>query len=306
MSLGYASARYVESLREFGTPLHLPRCDGWLLERPIPGSPARDAMGCYPLFACSDWSMLAADCQALSGRLASVSLVTDPFAPLNAVDLQAAFDLVVPFKEHFAVELSPSRPPVTSKHHRYYARKALKELRVIKCVDPGPAELEQWALLYSKLVQRHRLRGIKAFSRQSFAGQMRVPGLVMLQVRRDSRVIGAHLWFVQGEVAYSHLMALDDEGYACNAAYALYWQAIHEAASMFSPHVRWLSLGGGAGVDPSATDGLARFKRGWSNATRQVYLCGKILDAPLYDRLAQVAGTPRSAYFPAYRAGEFA
>ena len=41
---GYLSPLYAESLVEFGAPLHLPRCDGWLLVRPIPQSDDCDAI----------------------------------------------------------------------------------------------------------------------------------------------------------------------------------------------------------------------------------------------------------------------
>ena len=61
---GYMHLGYAESLVEFGTPRELPRSGGWVLERQIPGFSYRDAMGCYPLFACQDWSQ----CAALSKR----------------------------------------------------------------------------------------------------------------------------------------------------------------------------------------------------------------------------------------------
>ena len=52
---GYASRAYAESLGEFGELLHLPRCDGYLLKRPIAGTPFYDARGCYPFFFCRNW-----------------------------------------------------------------------------------------------------------------------------------------------------------------------------------------------------------------------------------------------------------
>jgi hypothetical protein len=58
---GYMHPNYAHSLREFGEPRELPGSGGWILERIIPGTPYRDAMGCYPLFACNDWSKLAND-----------------------------------------------------------------------------------------------------------------------------------------------------------------------------------------------------------------------------------------------------
>ena len=66
---GYAHPAYAHSLAEFGSPRPLPRSGGWLLERPIPGSPYRDAMGCYPLFAAQDWSRLYSDLDEISGGI---------------------------------------------------------------------------------------------------------------------------------------------------------------------------------------------------------------------------------------------
>ena len=57
---GYRSPLYAESLAEFGTPIYLPRSDGWLLGLPIPESAKHDAIGCYPLFDCGNWQMLGA------------------------------------------------------------------------------------------------------------------------------------------------------------------------------------------------------------------------------------------------------
>src|SRR3990172_4731763 len=74
---GYLHPGHAASLAEFGTPRPLPHSGGWLLERTIPGSESRDAMGCYPLFACRDWSRLPMDLEDLARDLVSVSLVTD-------------------------------------------------------------------------------------------------------------------------------------------------------------------------------------------------------------------------------------
>jgi len=260
-------------------------------------------MGPYPLFVCDDWTHLREDLEAERRRLVSVALVTDPFAPVAPAILSGCFDRVSRFKEHFVVDLS--KPPVVSSHHRYYAKRGLKQIRVSGQDNLDAAALDRWVDLYSNLVGRHSLSGIKAFSRESFAGQLRVPGLVMLEAWHDGKVVGAHLWYVQGDKAYSHLMALNVEGYLLHAGYALYWEALHSSAALFGPEVTWLTLGAGAGVDATSDDGLTWFKRGWSGETRPVYLCGKVLDSENYSALSNARGTAQSSYFPAYRAGEF-
>ena len=163
---GYAHPSYAEALAEFGTPRELPRCGGWILERPVPGSTARDAMGCYPLFACRDWLGLRADLDEIGDDLVSLALVTDPFGDYTPAELNACFDIVKPFKEHVVVDLTKPRNEVVTKHHRKTAQRALKRLVVEKCRSPQD-HLDDWARLYRHLVKTHGVTGIAAFSRES-------------------------------------------------------------------------------------------------------------------------------------------
>jgi hypothetical protein len=58
-------------------------------------------------------------------------------------------------------------------------------------------------------------------------------------------------------------------------------------------------------LDNLTDDGLSRFKRGWATGTRTAYLCGRVLDRREYERMVRAAGAGTTAYFPAYRTGEF-
>lgn len=295
---GYLHPDYAASLAEFGSPRLLPRSRGWILERTIPGTERHDAMGCYPLFACLDWSQLAADLEELTG-VVSLALVTDPFADCEPSTLAACFDHMAPFKQHYVSDLTQPPETFVSKHHRYYARRALRSVSV--GITTRPSELlDDWVRLYSALVQRHGLRGIKAFSRNAFARQMAVPGAVLLHAELRGRIVAAHLWYVSGDVAYSHLAAADDAGYQVMAPYALYWTALRYLAGT----VRWLALGAGAGREHADANGLGDFKRGWSTSTRTAYFAGRVFDRAAYSRIAP-APPVGGAYFPAYRAGEF-
>src|SRR5262249_40272003 len=101
---------------------------------------------------------------------------------------------------------------------------------------------------------------------------------------------------------YYHLGAYSDAGYHLRASYALMRAAIDRFAD---EGLQWLSLGAGAGARGDTTDGLTRFKQGWANGTRPVYLCGRIFDRERYHALVRARGITRSDYFPAYRSGEF-
>lgn len=298
---GYLHAQYATSFAEFGTPRELPRCGGHILVREIEDFPARDGMGCYPLFACEDWSQLPDDVAALKNDLVSLAVVTDPFGNYDEPLLHHAFpDLVQPYKAHFVTKLGQPRSEIVSKHHRYYSRRASEDVTVHVCQEPM-AWLDEWVSLYDYLKERHGITGIQAFSRASFAQQFKVPGLVMVRAAAGEETVGMHLWFRHENIVYSHLAASNQRGYDLMASYAIHWHAI----DFFANDARWLHLGAGAGVKGDEQDGLSRFKRGWATSTRTAYFCGRIFDRERYDEIARARGIPATSYFPAYRLGEF-
>ncbi|MCX5643225.1 MAG: GNAT family N-acetyltransferase [Phycisphaerae bacterium] len=300
---GYLHPQYAASLAEFGVPRELPRSGGWILERSIPGTAFQDAMGCYPLFACHDWSQLAGDLEDLAEDLVSLSVVTDPFGEYDEALLKECFpDKVVPFKEHFYVDLEPPLEEYVESKHRRKARKALEQLHVEQC-ENAAAVREDWVRLYGHLIERHGITGIRAFSSTVFAGQFQVPGFVALRASCQDLTAGMALLYVQEPVAYYHLTAYSPLGYEMDASFALFWRVIEYCRGR---GLKWLDLGAGAGMSADGQDGLTRFKRGWSTGTRSVYFCGRIFDRETYDQIVKSRGAQDTVYFPAYRSGEFA
>ena len=302
MTAGYAHPDYARSFAEYGTPVELPRCGGWVLERRIPGVAATDAMGCYPLFVCQDWSRLGEDLRNLRSRLVSLVLVADPFGNHTREQLHACFDLVRPFKQHVIVDLSRPREKVVSAHHRKMARRALKHLAIERCEAPLSC-LDRWVELYTHLVEKHEIRGIPAFSRESFCRQFQVPGASLFTATHEGRLVGAALSYQQGDVVYAHLASFNEIGYDLSASYGLKWVQL----DYYSGKARWLDLGGVPGTEEvgNGEAGLGKFKRGWSPETRMVYLCGGIFDPQKYAALVHESGASHQGYFPAYRTGEF-
>lgn len=298
---GYMHPGYAESLAEYGSPRSLPCSGGCLLEREIPGTQWRDAMGCYPLFACRDWSGLADDLDNLKGQLVCVSLVTDPFGGYDRPLLEGCFDVVIPFKRHFVADLTESPASIVSKHHRKYARKAMRKMDVQVCSEPLKL-LDEWVSLYRVLIDRHEIRDLRAFSRTVFEKQLSVPGMVALRAQCQDRVAGVDLFFVQGEIAYNHLTAVSREGYGNRVSYALKWCAIQ----YFTGKARWIDWGGGIGAASDGNNGLSLFKSGWAQMCRPAYLCGRILDKSQYRKAVRAMNLEHSQWFPAYRQGEFA
>jgi hypothetical protein len=299
---GYQHRSYADSLKEFGTLRELPFCGGWILERSIPGTSHTDAMGCYPIFCCRDWSKLGQDLDQIGDELVSVTMVADPFGEYDPSFLKECFrDHVVPFKQHFVVDLKIPFETHVSAHHRRNAKKALQELEVEICQKPSDL-LDDWRNLYGVLKERHHIKGIAAFSDSCFKKQLAVPGIVAIRAKHEDATVGIVLWYVDGERAYYHLGAYSLRGYELKASFALFHSSIHHFGTL---GLRWLSLGAGAGVDSDGGAGLNRFKEGWSNSSRSTYLCGRILDREKYDELVSSRMIAQTGYFPGYRLGEF-
>tara|TARA_R110002124_G_scaffold2530_2_gene16002 strand:- start:10704 stop:11606 length:903 start_codon:yes stop_codon:yes gene_type:complete len=296
--LGYACSAYAESLGEFGTPRKLVESGGWILERAIPDSALRDAIGCYPIFSCSDWSRLHLDFDSIGDELVSVSMVPDPFGNYDIAYLRESFrDLVIPFKQHYVVDMERSLDDMMSRHHKLAVRKAQRKIQTEVC--PEPLEfLDEWIALHQNLVLKHSITGIRGFSRRAFEQQLKTPGIVVLLAKHNGETVGAQLWFQQQKVAFGHVLAFSDIGYKLGASYALYWFALN----YFSCKVRWCDLGGVAGHSDSTSRGLHQFKEGWSAEKRTAYFCGRILNATRYKELVAKKNSTAD-FFPAYRQG---
>jgi hypothetical protein len=295
---GYGSPAYARVFAEHGAPLHL-SCGGSLIVRRIPGSQWRDAMGCYPLFACADWHSLPAALEQARADLVSVVLVTDPFAGVLPEFLRSCFDRVVPFKSHFVADLDRPLDTFVSRSRLRAAQRALETVDVEVVRNPNE-HAEDWFSLQKALQQRHGVRAIKLLSREAFAALMEVPGLVMLRAFAAGRTLGMHLELIQGDVVYGHLAAYSEEGRVKGAAAALHWWELQH----FRGQARYLDWGGEAGLATQVTGGLGNFKQGFSSETRQTYLCCRIWRSVEYATLVRQTGTEKTAYFPAYRNGE--
>jgi hypothetical protein len=298
---GYMHPRYAWSHQEFGVPRELPLSRGWIVERRIPGLSDSDAMGCYPMFACANWSQLHQDLSHLPESLVSLCLVTDPFGEYDEAYLRRCFpDLAVPFKEHYVIDLSKPRNLI-SKHHRKEARRACRQLRIEIHPNP-PAFLDSWMNLHAHLVAKHTIKGIAAFSRAAFAEQLSTPGIRVLFASFEGQPVAATLYFMENDVAHGHILGYSDVGLELGALYGLIWSAM----DAFAGSVRWINLMGVPGAQDTGGEGIRRFKEGWTRDTRTAWLCGRILNRARYAEIVRSTGTARARYFPAYRDGEMA
>ncbi len=235
-------------------------------------------------------------------NIVSLTVVTDPFGDYDKDYLSHCFkDLIVPFKEHFIIDLARNPRDFISSHHQRYAERALREVSVGESLQPR-RNLDEWINLYANLVSKRNIKGIPAFSRKAFEIQLIVPGITAFRAIYKGNTVGMLLWYIEGEVGYYHLGAYSDLGYHLYASFGLFWFAIQYFSTM---GLKWLLLGAGAGIKSYAEDGLTRFKKGWATGSRTAYLCGRIFDQEKYHEISKKGGIAYSDYFPAYRKDEF-
>lgn len=287
----YASPLYARALAGLGRAVETPQWGGFVLARPLPGGAGEDALGAYPMAALSPSADLDAGLRRLKGEgLTCLVMVPDPLCGPDAAPLEQAFDVCRPFKTHHLVDpgVGPFDP---SAHHRERIRRGLRRCRIerVRLAD----HLDAWTGLYAGLVERKAIGGAAAFGPPYFDALAQMAPLVAFAAFVEGRLCAMTLWFAHGGVAYNHLTASNAEGYANGASFALYDAAI----GTFADEV--INLGGGAGRDDDAADGLAAFKRGFANSSVTARLCGAILDTDRYAALS--ADREDRGFFPAYR-----
>lgn len=286
----YASAWYAKALAADGKSraIDVPEWSTFVLARPIAGG-GEDAMGPYPRTPLAPGSDLQGGLERLRAEgLVSVVFVTDAFTVSDPACLRRAFAICAPFKTHQVIHREAYAP---TKHHRYEIRRARErcDVAVVRLGD----HLDAWRGLYAGLVARHGITGAAAFSEAYFQRLAEADGLVTFAARSGDRIVAMSIWFEHDGESCNHLAASDEAGYAVGASYALYDAAVAHFAC-----ARRFDLGAGAGLEDDPDDGLARFKRGFANATATAWLCGAVLDA---ERYAALTGGRRTGFFPAYR-----
>ncbi|MBY0406131.1 MAG: hypothetical protein K2Q01_00430 [Rickettsiales bacterium] len=221
-------------------------------------------------------------------------LVLDDFHRPEIAEMQRHFDFIRPFKTHYVYRKAKGMVAYVS-HHRRALRRALKEVRV------GILDVRQhthaWQSLYDDLTRKLELSGLHAFPIAHIEEIAGIEGVTAIGAWHEDALVSAHIWVSDGTYAHSHLVASNQKGYDTQAAYA-----VNDFAIRHFSRETLLNFGGGAGLNEQDTDGLARFKRGFSNDTAQSHLCGVVLDKERYAALCMAKEiSPETAYFPAYR-----
>ena len=114
--------------------------------------------------------------------------------------------------------------------------------------------------------------GIQNFSPTYFHRLADVDYLTTIAAFDRDELVAMTLWLEHKNAVYYHLGASNSKGYAHSASYACFDYAIRHFREC-----QYINFGGVAGAADSLEDGLAYFKRGFSNAIAPTYLCGSVL-----------------------------
>lgn len=291
----YASLLYASAFAAM-EPVWLPHAGTHVLKRVIPGTEQFDAMGCYPLCVMKADQKIADDFKMLKEKgIATLVAVTDCLSQPEEAFLQAHFDRCRSYKTHYVYDAKLPNADY-SKHHRDRTRRARKscETRVVNLAD----HLDAWMECYTTLVKKKNITGIQNFSRDYFAAVAAMPEATTIAAFVDGVFASGHIWMRHEGLAYAHLAASTELGYKLRCAFPIYDDAIQ----LFKNECV-IDFGGGAGAEESEQDGLRDFKKGFANTEKRNFLCGKILNADLYQSLCAARNvSPEAAFFPAYRA----
>jgi len=293
----YATEHYAESLLRNGHIVPVPEWGCCILVRPILGQ-LEDAAGTYPITIFAHDADISGGLSRLRALdLVSIVLVVDDFHRPSLEHLAAEFDFVRPFKTHF-LHKPANGPPTYDKHHRYEVRRARRSVDV--AVLDLDSNLEDWMAIYSVVSTRHQFSGVHDLPRKHHTTLARLGGVTAIGAWTEGKLAACHVWVHNAGRVHSHLAASSERGYACGAAYA-----VNDASLKHFAGVELVNFGGPAGFVDQQEDGLARFKRGFANATARSYICGKILNPGQYRWLTEEKGVGHDqTYFPAYRASQ--
>lgn len=259
----FCSEPYARAFEEPGVqPLRVEGWDAHVLVRGGPGG-ARHAIGVRPFAPLEPNCDVRAGLDALQrAGIATVSLTTDPMWCPEPSVLEADFDSCRAFRDHYLVDREAGVHFRKRHRNRVNQARRVGEVREISL----PEHLERWFELYQLNVDNRQIP--QPFSRTYFERLAGIADLRTIAVVVADEIVNITLWFRHADTFYFHDGASSETGFETSAAYAAFAHAIEEAADC-----RYVLLGGSSGFRDEPLDGLAVFKRGFSNATVVSYLC---------------------------------
>ncbi len=290
----YNTLQFARSYEFAGAIVSLPRSGLKVIQRRIRGQ-YYDLLGVYPFVHEVDVALLELDLQELSSDVVSLVMVADPFCSPQMLENTTHWEVSRPFKRQSMLNLQTDDAPPWSKNLR-------RDIRIgtasndLSWAKPGADSARTFWNLYQRIVEKHQVDGIARLSEKSIEQQLSCQGASMLIATDSKQVSGAAIIFRVGDWANLHLMAVHPGAMKSCAGAALLAQTIEQLRAEGS---RLFNLGGSAGLQDAANDGLWKFKKRWGDCTGETALLGKVLNPSAYQTLC--SGRQRRPFFPAYR-----
>lgn len=258
------SDAYALALEEPGvSPLYVDAWGTYVFVRAGHGS-TRPATGVRPYASLDPRCDVRAGLDELrQAGITSVSLIADPMWSPEVSVLQEAFDTCRPFKENYLIDRETSEVHIRKRHRNMINRaQKIGEVREISLGD----YLSRWLELYARLVDTRQIT--QPFGPLYFERLAVVDGVRTIAVLVDGEIATITVWIRHGDVLYFHDGASSEKGVETSASYAAFAHVIENATDC-----RYIVLGGSSDFRDERRDGLAVFKRGFSNTSVSYYLC---------------------------------
>jgi hypothetical protein len=263
----YSSDRYAWASEAPGVrPLYLPEWGTYVLVRERRDG-ALQATGIRPICPLEPTCDVQAGLEALQrAGIAAVSLVTDPMWSPEPAALRDAFRVCRELREHYFVD---REAPV---HYHKRHRNRLNQARRVCVVEQVELveQLARWHELYAQNVSRRQIS--QPFTRTYFDRIATLPDLRTVAVLVDGEIVAMTLWLRHRDTLYLHDGAASTTGFELSATYAAVAHVIEN-----EPDCRYILLGGAASLGEDPLEGLAMFRRGFSNGSARSYLCSTTL-----------------------------
>lgn len=283
-SFAFHAARYLAGFPHVGGVELRRDAPAGVIRRAIAGTDLVDALGPWPYFRARGAGDVA-DLAAAFPDLVSVAIITQPGFRPECDDGAATL-----LKEHFLYDPDLPPPPLSRR-----ARQRIREVSRTWQVDypeTQSARMELAGLYRQVALRRAFAGGFFDFPRAHFAALAGLDGMAYFRIGKDGETAGMACGALfEAELHLLHI-AIADDALAQNVAYPL-MQAILDYCR---ERKLVMMMGGTPRTDG---DGIARFKRRWTNRRAPVYLTKAINRPDAYAALCR--DRPASDFFPAYR-----
>jgi hypothetical protein len=278
----FHARRYLSGFPHVGAASFRADAPAGVIRRAVPGSDLFDGLGPWPYFRSRDRGDIAALAAAFPD-LVTIAVITQPgFRP--------AGDEGTLLKEHFLFD--PDLPPPPLSRRARQRIRAAGQAWQVDC-PAGEAERMELGALYRQVARRRDFAGgFFDFPPAHFAALAGLDGMVYFRIGKDGEAAGMACGALfEWELHLLHI-AIADRALPENVSYPL-MQAILDYCR---ERKVVLMMGGTPRTDG---DGIARFKRRWTNRTAPVHLTRIVNRPDAYAALCR--DRPASGYFPAYR-----